>query len=103
RNAGEGRVVALSAGGLVGEVGLEPRLIFRRQRRLFGPAQRLSPGPLNGAAPTPLAAPFGIFGFIERQRVRDSDVEPRHERERTDQASVLHRVLPAIDRAASVW
>jgi hypothetical protein len=57
------RIESLAASGLVGDAGLKPRLIFRRQRRLLGKARRLGLVPLGlqAARPLPLPGQSGYF------------------------------------------
>jgi hypothetical protein len=82
-NADAGGIVALAAGGLVGEACFENRLVFRRQRRLLAAPDRLGDVPLvddgNGSVHPrllPLAGEIRVFRFIEclRRSIR------RHER-----------------------
>jgi len=65
-NAGINRVVAESTFGHVGEIGLENRLILRRERCLLSAGGRLGGViPLDRAGSDPLALEGGIFAFVK--------------------------------------
>jgi hypothetical protein len=94
------RVVAGSAGSLVGEAGLENRLVFGRQGRQFAAAIRLARiiGGLAGnagkalrPAADPLALPIGIFLVVECLRARPRRQQRGHQCDCGDQASGMHR------------
>ncbi len=93
RDAGVGRVVALSAGGLVGQARLQDRLIFRGQRRLLPATGRLGRVVARnaGVGAQPLALPVGIPAFIECAGVARRHAENHRQHGRTDRNPVMHR------------
>src|SRR6266700_4846775 len=92
----------MPARGLVRQVCLENGLIFRRERGLLSAARRLARVKCRLAAgsgddrPGPLALEVWILRVIERLGFRDGHAQ-RGQRHGTDEVSVEHAVLPAID------
>ena len=102
RHAGIGFADALSAGRLVGEIGLEAGLVFRRQRRLLGRPPGLRrvedvAAPLAHAhgvrirSATPQALQIGIFRFVERRCRDDRRQQHAHQHRHNDRATLKHR------------
>ncbi len=99
RQAFVGRVAALSARFLVGEVALVDGLILCGQRHFLQPAGRLgwieSTGARVAFGAVPLAFQVGILRVVERLR-SGCGQQRRDERGRSDRASEKHVVLPAL-------
>ena len=94
RQAPVGRINALSALRLIGEVPLIDGLIFSRQRGFLQPAGRLGRVVAADAARAvgahPLALQVGIFRIVPRLRVEGRHTQRRRERDGSDKASMKH-------------
>jgi hypothetical protein len=86
----------LAALRLVLQARLEDGLIFRRQRRLLGAADRLGLIPLNADAgrPLPLARQVGELRFLLGARAVHRHAQRYRERDGAERASIKHVILP---------
>ena len=86
----------LPARGLLLGVGLEDRLVFRRQRSLLPAAGGLADVEAAGPADrAPLAFEVGIKRVIPCPRTRDENQQGREDGHRANRASEEHGFFPA--------
>src|SRR5262249_52878888 len=97
------RIIILSAGAPLRDIGFPDRLIFGRQRRLLPATRRLARIVLAASArPHPLAFPVGKFRALLRPSTRAGRAQRRYECDRRQRNPVRHGRPPSCSETCFV-